>query len=199
MSLLRPFQATDLFRFNNVNLDPWTETYSVSYYLQYLCTWPDLINLAEAPNGQVMGYGKYNIELEKKRFNFDQAINSTQKVMGKTEGEGKNWHGHVSAITVSPLYRRLSLARSMMGLLEQASDQQRCYFVDLFVRVSNDLAIEMYEKFGYSVYQRVLNYYSGYKADYYEEDAFDMRKALSIDKDKSSIRKNGREIIVDHP
>ncbi|KAI8453507.1 hypothetical protein BY996DRAFT_7149343 [Phakopsora pachyrhizi] len=153
MSLLRPFQATDLFRFNNVNLDPWTETYSVSYYLQYLCTWPDLINLAEAPNGQVMGY-----------------------VMGKTEGEGKNWHGHVSAITVSPLYRRLSLARSMMGLLEQASDQQRCYFVDLFVRVSNDLAIEMYEKFGYSVYQRVLNYYSGYKADYYEEDAFGMSR-----------------------
>ena len=35
------------------------------------------------------------------------------------------------------------------------------YFVDLFVRVSNDVAISMYKSFGYSVYRRVLGYYSG--------------------------------------
>jgi hypothetical protein len=40
------------------------------------------------------------------------------------------------------------------------------YFVDLFVRVSNTLAINMYKKFGYAEYRRVLGYYSG------EEDAF---------------------------
>ena len=49
------------------------------------------------------------------------------------------------------------------------------YFVDLFVRVSNVVAIGMYKKFGYSVYRTVLNYYSG------EEDAFDMRKAMPRD------------------
>lgn len=43
------------------------------------------------------------------------------------------------------------------------------YFVDLFVRVSNSLAIGMYEKFGYSVYRRVLGYYS---SDHDGEDAF---------------------------
>lgn len=43
------------------------------------------------------------------------------------------------------------------------------YFVDLFVRVSNSLAIGMYEKFGYSVYRRVLGYYSSEKD---AEDAF---------------------------
>jgi hypothetical protein len=43
------------------------------------------------------------------------------------------------------------------------------YFVDLFVRVSNSLAIGMYEKFGYSVYRRVLGYYS---SDHDTEDAF---------------------------
>jgi N-terminal acetyltransferase B complex catalytic subunit len=41
----------------------------------------------------------------------------------------------------------------------------------------------MYEKFGYSVYRRVLGYYTG--AD--EEDAFDMRKALPRDVHKKSI------------
>lgn len=40
------------------------------------------------------------------------------------------------------------------------------FFVDLFVRVSNALAINMYNTFGYSVYRRVVGYYSG------EEDAF---------------------------
>jgi hypothetical protein len=35
------------------------------------------------------------------------------------------------------------------------------YFVDLFVRESNNLAITMYTKLGYSTYRRVLGYYSG--------------------------------------
>ena len=35
------------------------------------------------------------------------------------------------------------------------------YFVDLFVRISNNVAIDMYKKFGYSIYRQVLGYYSG--------------------------------------
>lgn len=35
------------------------------------------------------------------------------------------------------------------------------YFVDLFVRESNKVAIAMYEGFGYTLYRRVLDYYSG--------------------------------------
>ena len=42
------------------------------------------------------------------------------------------------------------------------------YFVDLFVRKSNAVAIGMYEKFGYSIYRRVLDYYSGVDS----EDAY---------------------------
>jgi len=42
------------------------------------------------------------------------------------------------------------------------------YFVDLFVRVSNKVAYDMYTKFGYTVYRRVLGYYSGPNS----EDAF---------------------------
>jgi ribosomal protein S18 acetylase RimI-like enzyme len=39
------------------------------------------------------------------------------------------------------------------------------YFVDLFVRVSNHLAIAMYTSLGYTVYRRVLRYYSGENED----------------------------------
>ena len=57
------------------------------------------------------------------------------------------------------------------------------YFVDLFVRSSNGIAIDMYTQFGYCVYRRVLDYYTGASP----EDALDMRKALSRDEKKVSM------------
>jgi N-terminal acetyltransferase B complex catalytic subunit len=111
-------------------------------------------------------------------------------MLGKAEGEGKLWHGHVSAVTVAPCYRRLGLARTLMDDFEEMCiHQYNAYFVDLFVRVSNSLAIQMYQTFGYSVYRRVLGYYSGELP----EDAFDMRKALPRDVDKESV------VPLDHP
>ncbi|CAG8546745.1 6581_t:CDS:2 [Ambispora leptoticha] len=109
--------------------------------------------------------------------------------MGKAEGRGKEWHGHVTAITVAPAYRRIGLAERMMQLLETVSDKTQGYFVDLFVRVSNSVAIKMYKKFGYTVYRRVLGYY--YSSGDNEEDAFDMRKPLSRDVERQSIVSNG--------
>ncbi|CAG8502300.1 4133_t:CDS:2 [Scutellospora calospora] len=112
--------------------------------------------------------------------------------MGKAEGRGKEWHGHVTAITVASEYRRIGLADGMMKLLENVSDKiYGGYFVDLFVRVSNTVAIGMYKKFGYSVYRRVIGYYSS--GDNNEEDAFDMRKPLPKDVNKGSIIENGEE------
>ena len=46
--------------------------------------------------------------------------------------------------------------------------RKQAYFVDLFVRISNKVAIDMYRQLGYSVYRRVLEYYSGDP----DEDAF---------------------------
>ncbi|KAF8829439.1 hypothetical protein HHX47_DHR3000990 [Lentinula edodes] len=176
MSILRPFKATDMFKFNNVNLDIWTET--------------------EAPSGRMMGY-----------------------VIGKAEGQSTEWHGHVTAITVAPEYRRLSLARKMMSLLELVSDESyRGFFVDLYVRCNNAVAIQMYEGMGYGVYRRVREYYGNLgvgKGGRDEEDAFgmwftnryidrkakdsllsDMRKSLSRDSARRSVRSNGRDIVV---
>ena len=38
-----------------------------------------------------------------------------------------------------------------MGILEEASEAKECLFIDLFVRVSNDVAVSMYKKLGYEV------------------------------------------------
>jgi N-terminal acetyltransferase B complex catalytic subunit len=105
--------------------------------------------------------------------------------MGKAEGSVSQrlWHGHVTAVSVAPEYRRLGVAAKLMNYLEEVSERKNCFFVDLFVRVSNTVAVTMYETLGYVVYRRVLGYYSGLK----NEDAFDMRKALSRDVEKKSV------------
>ena len=92
------------------------------------------------------------------------------------------WHGHVSALTISTKYRRIGLAKLLMDDLERASDQEACFFVDLFVRKSNQVAITMYRKLGYEIYRTVLEYYSDDG-----EDAYDMRKSLSVDPQKLSM------------
>ena len=41
----------------------------------------------------------------------------------------KQWHGHVTALTVQPTYRRLGLARKLMNLLEEVSERKNTWFV----------------------------------------------------------------------
>ncbi|CCM02783.1 uncharacterized protein FIBRA_04892 [Fibroporia radiculosa] len=177
MSVQRPFRATDLFKFNHINLDLWTETYGISFYLNYLSRWPDLCSVQETPDGRMMGY-----------------------MIAKAEGQATEWHGHITALSVAPEYRRLSLARKMIEQLEHVSDESyHGFFVDLYVRCTNIVAINMYEGFGYSVYRRVREYYGSLglgRNSKDEEDAFDMRKPLSRDPMRRSVRSNGREFIV---
>lgn len=159
MTTIRPFTCDDLFVYNDVNTDVFTETFNLNFYLTYLAQWPEYFSAAESPSGAVAGY-----------------------VMGKAEGKDRNWHGHVTAVTVAPSFRRMGLARRLMAELEEISENVHDgYFVDLFVRKSNALAIDMYTKMGYSIYRRVIGYYSG------EEDAYDMRKACSRDVERKSI------------
>jgi N-terminal acetyltransferase B complex catalytic subunit len=87
--------------------------------------------------------------------------------MGKSEGQGEGWHGHVTVLTVAPAYRRISIAKHLMGYLERVSEQGNMYFVDLFVRTSNKSAATMYDGMGYSVYRRVIDYYSDPDEDAY--------------------------------
>lgn len=164
MTSLRAFSMSDLLKFNKVNLDILTETYNVSFYGRYLSRWPEYCKVTESPSGDIQGY-----------------------VLGKVEGEKenedkKNWHGHVTAVTVAPSYRRQGLAKLLMKHLEDTTIQHQGFFVDLFVRKSNEIAIEMYEAMGYKIYRKVVNYYS-----YPEEDAFDMRKAMPRDIHKATL------------
>lgn len=185
--------------------------YNIGFYLSYLSRWPDLCCVQESPNGRQMGYGSVHSLSPTLVY-----LTQTLSVIGKAEGTNTEWHGHVTAISVAPEYRRLSLARKMMTLLEMVSDDiYRGYFVDLYVRCTNNVAIELYEGLGYSVYRRVREYYGNLgvgKGGRDEEDAFgqffrvsaaslltalsDMRKPLSRDPGRRSVRTNGRDMLV---
>jgi N-terminal acetyltransferase B complex catalytic subunit len=100
------------------------------------------------------------------------------------------WHGHITALTVAPSARRLGHATALSSALERSADAANAWFVDLFVRASNEIAKELYRKMGYSVYRRVVDYYND------GEDAFDMRKPLKMDTERGTVRDGGEEIRV---
>ena len=68
-----------------------------------------------------------------------------------------------------------------MNFLEDVTESQHDgYYVDLFVRSSNKIAIEMYKKFGYVIYQTINKYYSS-DGIQPAEDASDMLKSVKRD------------------
>ncbi|CCF55969.1 hypothetical protein KAFR_0A05340 [Kazachstania africana CBS 2517] len=185
MTTVQPFEATDLFKLNNVNLDTLTENFPLEFYFEYLILWPELFfksveyTANSNSNHDISGY-----------------------MMAKTEGKGQEWHSHITAVTVCPEFRRISLASMLCNTLEAITDSEphNVNFIDLFVKCNNQLAIMLYEKLGYSVYRRVVGYYNSNEDGYPEtlkkindgKDAFDMRKAMARDKGQN-IRKDGRK------
>lgn len=193
MTSIKPFQIEDLLDVNPVNLDPLTESYNVQFYLEYLLRWPTLVfksteisEFSDAPDGsaksEISGY-----------------------MMGKTEGllDRKEWHTHITAVSVNSYYRRLGLASHLCSELERLTSGPPfdTLFVDLFVRVTNTLAQQLYEKLGYSVFRRVVGYYGRTLPEDRDAlddsiDAFDMRKLLPRDARGETVRTDGRSHYV---
>jgi N-terminal acetyltransferase B complex catalytic subunit len=92
-------------------------------------------------------------------------------------------HAHPAA---SPLCTESALTASLAFLPITLACSYNGYFVDLFVRVSNAVAVRLYYALGYTVYRRVLSYYGGNKHEP-PEDALDLRKRLPRDETGSSV------------
>ncbi|KAK4695898.1 hypothetical protein P7C71_g1933, partial [Lecanoromycetidae sp. Uapishka_2] len=183
MTALRPFRPQDLLHMNITNLDPLTENYSVDFYLHYLSKWPSLFTVAEDQDGNIVGYIMGKVEEDPPWRQFTEHY--------------LPWHGHVTALTVAPQYRRLGMAQILTKALERGCEEEKAWFVDLFVREGNKTAVGLYEGIGYSVFRAVVNYYNDDPTGQRDgEDAYDMRKPLSRDKKLKHIRENGRTFKV---
>lgn len=103
------------------------------------------------------------------------------------------WHAHITALTVAPAARRLGIGKILTEQLEAAAEANNTWFIDLFVRSSNERAIRFYKSMGYSVFRVVKDYYGDHATDPMKEseDAFDMRKPMSRDEKLQHIRDDG--------
>ena len=104
MTTLQPFSVLDLLEYNNINLDILTETFGIGFYGKYIAEWPEYCISVLNKSGSIFGY-----------------------LLGKVEGDKgedkKEWHGHVSAVTVAPLARRQGIARYCMDYLENITSR----------------------------------------------------------------------------
>lgn len=190
MTSIKPFYMEDLFELNSVNLDSMTENFNLLFYFQYLIDWPTLFFKS--------------VEISNDSY-YDRPYAISGYMMGKTEGKlaKKEWHTHITAVTIDEQYRRIALASDLCTNLENttAVKPHEALFVDLFVKVTNGVARTLYEKLGYSVYRRVVGYYGRELPEDRnkindEIDAFDMRKALPRDVKRETIRENGDKVYV---
>ena len=99
MATIRRFNIFDTLLFNNINLDISTETFNTYFYAQYIIKWPEYCVSLFGANGMIQSY-----------------------LLGKVEGEkdneiSKDWHGHVTAVTVAPEARKQGMARILMNYL----------------------------------------------------------------------------------
>ncbi|OHT06418.1 acetyltransferase, GNAT family protein [Tritrichomonas foetus] len=158
MVSIQPWSLEDIWRYSRVNIDEWTETYSIPFYLYYTLQWPQLAWTVSNNSNDVVGY-----------------------ILGSAKTEDPSQcKGHVTAVTVCEDYRRLGIASLLMKFLENTADKLfRAYFVDLYVRPTNKHAQTMYEKLGYVLYRQITNYY-----ETLNEDGYDMRKSLPRDREK---------------
>jgi len=157
MTSLRAFCPQDLLKMNLTNLDPLTENYNTDFYLHYLTKWPSLFTVAEDQDGKIIGYSKF---FEVRTMVYTRLLMGDLQVMGKVEEDPPwrqftehylPWHGHVTALTVAPQYRRLGLAQSLTKALERGCEEENAWFVDLFVREGNETAVGLYEGLGYAI------------------------------------------------
>ncbi|KAK3308881.1 acyl-CoA N-acyltransferase [Chaetomium strumarium] len=181
MANFRRFRPGDLNKLSKCNLDPFTETYELGFYLQYYATWPSLFQVAEDQHGNIIGYIMGKLESSPDVYRFSEHY--------------LPWHAHITAVTVAPEARRLGIGKLLTEQLEMAADANNAWFVDLFVRVSNHKAIAFYKSMGYSVFRVVKDYYGEHSSDptLSSEDAYDMRKPMKRDVKKEHIREDGEK------
>ena len=153
---VRGFRSEDLSRVMDINVECLPENYSTFFYRDLYRRFPETFVVAEA-DGEIQGYIMCRIE----------------RGLSKFKGLRPARLCHVVSIAVRESYRRRGIAtavlRTAMRNGRDAHDASECY---LEVRVSNEPALELYEKLGFSKAKRNYGYYMD------GEDAWTMAKPI---------------------
>ena len=139
-----------MIKMQHCNLRNLPENYTFRYYIYHALAWPQILYVAEAEHGNIVGY-----------------------VMAKLDEDTKNpkkIEAHITSLSVLRTHRKLGIATKLMRAThDQMIKVLKCHECSLRVRVTNRAAI--------SLYQSVLGYkIKGVEDKYYAdgEDAYDM-------------------------
>ena len=152
---VRPFRTEDLNAVVQINLTCLPENYNRSFYLTLYYRFPKTFVVA-VTDQKVVGYIMCRMELG---FSEIHRFNLVKK-------------GHIVSVAILPKYRRKGLGNA---ILTQALEGMRGYNVKegyLEVRVSNQPAIDLYSKLGFSISKTSRHYYKD------GEDAYIMVKEI---------------------
>ena len=177
--IIRRATEADIDQVIEVNLRSLPENYWYGFYQYVLSEWGDLFLVAEI-GGKIVGYMMNRVEETHDRvlMGLENELEPAHKRSGpldvfKRVFSGLARVGHVISIAVLQEYRRRGIGSALMSealkIFEKKYDVDSVY---LEVRVSNQPAINMYEKFGF-VKARIIR---GYNRD--GEDAYVMVKRL---------------------
>ncbi len=177
--IIRRATEADIDQVIEVNLRSLPENYWYGFYQHVLSEWGDLFLVAEIDD-KIVGYMMNRVEETHDRvlMGLENELELAHKRSGpldvfKRVFSGSARVGHVISIAVLQEHRRRgigsALMREALKIFEEKYDVDSVY---LEVRVSNQPAINMYEKFGF-VKARIIR---GYYRD--GEDAYVMVKRL---------------------
>jgi len=151
----------DLFAMQACNLHNLPENYQMKYYMYHALSWPELLYVAEADDGKIVGYVMAKME--------DEDLEKDEPI-----------HGHITSISVLRSHRKLGIATKLMRASQFAmSTIYDAEYCSLHVRVGNRAALALYkDTLGFEVLKVEDKYYAD------GEDAYDMRVYLKKDKKK---------------
>ena len=140
---VRIFRFDDLSRVMSINEECLPENYSTFFYRDLYQRFPKTFIVAEA-DGDIQGYIMCRIERGLSKF--------------KTFRTAR--HAHVVSLAVREPYRRRGIASEiLLKAMENGVETYNVTECFLEVRVSNQPAIALYEKLGFTSVNRKLGYY----------------------------------------
>jgi ribosomal-protein-alanine N-acetyltransferase len=140
---IRGFRSDDLDRVMEINVETLPENYSTFFYRDLYRRFPETFLVAEA-DGAIQGYMMCRIE----------------RGLSKLKSLRPAKQCHVVSIAVREPFRRRGIASELITtVMERAKENYGATECFLEVRMSNDAAINLYEKLRFSKVKRNYGYY----------------------------------------
>ncbi|WP_297508134.1 ribosomal protein S18-alanine N-acetyltransferase [Thermococcus sp.] len=140
MVIIRPAKLFDISEVMRIERESFREAYPRGIFLVFLENNPDTFLVAEY-NGKVIGY-----------------------VMAYLRPD---LEGHIMSIAVDPAYRGNGIGSALLTEAIERLIKRGARYIGLEVRVSNEKAIRLYERFGFKKVKRIVGYYADGEDAYY--------------------------------